>query len=153
MIKDFKLDHETPHMRIQPEENRDLKTESSKRPVPLTGLSLEIALWIVENAHDDQVYAFERYNKHDVYANNSCSNYVNKFLHSILPSGTSHSFRHAMTDRLKESGTPEPTIKNLMGWSGQSMIDHYGIFEGLRIIRRALDRMHDFEEEEAYFTS
>ncbi|GAA0794903.1 site-specific integrase [Marinobacterium sediminicola] len=151
MLKDIRLEDDTPNMRIQPEDNRGLKTIYSKRPVPLTGLSLLVAKHIVANAEPDQEYAFPRYNKHGVYSNGNCAQAVNKWLKGVVPKVTTHSFRHAMSDRLYESGIPRLETNNLLGWSDASMANHYGVSEGLQRLADALDRMHSFERNKCYF--
>ncbi|WP_417585159.1 DUF6538 domain-containing protein [Nitrincola sp.] len=150
MLEDIVLTEAVPHIRLRHAKNRQLKNDNSERRVPLTGVSLEVAKQIVANASKGQVYAFERYNKDDTYKRDNCSNAVNKWLRAIIPECTSHSFRHALRDRLVEASIPELEIDNILGWASNKMIQHYGKSEALATLRNALERMHKHEDSQGY---
>lgn len=150
MLEDIVLTEAVPHIRLRHSTNRQLKNDNSERRVPLTGVSLEIAKQIVANAPDSQVYAFERYNTDDTYKRDNCSNAVNKWLKAIAPECTSHSFRHAMKDRLVEASIPRPEVNNILGWEGNQMADYYGKSDALKTLHEALEKMHRHEESQGH---
>lgn len=144
-LSDIYLDYEIPHIRLTDAKNRKLKTPQSNRCIPLTGVSLEIANYIIEHSTPEQVYAFPRYNKDDDYNNNNATQALNKWLKTIVNKGTTHSFRHSMNSRLFEAGAPDLETNSLLGWATESMISHYGLKDGLDRLRRALDKTHAHE--------
>ena len=111
----------------------------------MVGLSLEIAQHIVANTKDGQVYAFEGYNKDDTYRNDNCSAAVNKLINSLSPNHTSHSFRHTVRDRLIDASIPSYEVENILGWTGEKMVDHYGASKGLERLLNALLKMLAYE--------
>lgn len=120
-VSDVVLDAEIPHLRIAPNEWRDLKTASSRREVPLVGLSLKAAHKAVKQAGDGAAlfptYARSR-------GNDSASAAVNKLL---KPYGiTSHSFRHSLKDRLREAGCTEDIRDAIQGHANGSIAETYG---------------------------
>lgn len=120
-VSDVVLDAAVPYLRIAPNEWRDLKTESSEREVPLVGLSLKAAQKAVKQASDSgalfPAYARDR-------GNDSASAAVNKLL---KPYGiTSHSFRHALKDRLREAGCPVDIRDAIQGHANGSIAETYG---------------------------
>lgn len=86
--------------RIVPHPWRSLKTESSKRLVPLVGS----AKWAAERVQSQSAgskFAFPRYNTTGKTNANSASAGLNKWLKGYVQKGaTMHSFRHSMRDRL-----------------------------------------------------
>ena len=120
-VSDVVLDAEVPYLRIEPNEWRTLKTESSAREVSLVGLSLRAAQKAVKQAGDSDAlfpaYARDR-------GNDSASAAVNKLL---KPYGiTSHSFRHALKDRLREAGCPVDIRNAIQGHENNSIAETYG---------------------------
>lgn len=105
------LDHEIPHLKIEPrydpEDRREIKTQSSIRDVPLVGVALEVF-----RKHPN---GFPRYKDREA----SMSAALNKFMreHDLFPS-TKHkvySLRHSFEDRMKEAGLDTELRRILMG--------------------------------------
>src|ERR1700730_5841854 len=135
-VEDDFLDDAIPHIGIRPHTalGRTLKNASSERKVPLVGL----ALWAAKAAlrggapappktpKQPEVVAsskvagwlFPRYAANEAIRATHASNTINKRLKvSLGIPKTSHSFRHAMRDRLRETGVPEDTKDAIGGWS------------------------------------
>lgn len=95
-----------PHVMVRPE-GRVMKTDPSRREIPLVGVALEAA--------KAQPKGFPRY--HD--KSDSLSGTINKFLdeHDLRPTPqhTLYSLRHTFEDRLTAVEAPEKMIANLMG--------------------------------------
>lgn len=120
-VSDVVLDAQVPYLRIAPNEWRDLKTESSRRKVPLVGLSLKAAQKAVEQAGEG-VALFPAYAR--ARGNDSASAAVNKLL---KPFGiTSKSFRHSLKDRLREAGCPQDIRDAIQGHENGSIAETYG---------------------------
>jgi len=99
-VNDFDLQNDVPHVLIQPNASRRLKTPSSKRRVPLVGLSLWAAKRIVDNASNE--FCFPRYTGSQRCNSNSASAALNKWLKPIgSKSDVIHGFRHSFRDRLR----------------------------------------------------
>ena len=75
-ISDTKLDAPTPHIIVQPQPWRSLKTKSGYRKVPLVGASLWAAKRVVHNSNTP--FAFHRYNDGELANANSASAALNK---------------------------------------------------------------------------
>ncbi|ATN32859.1 integrase [Rhizobium sp. ACO-34A] len=106
------LDHDIPHLKIEPRDDpddpREIKTESSIRIVPLTGLALAV---MKKHPH-----GFPKYM--DKESNLSAA--LNKFFreNGLFPPGGRHtiySFRHAFEDRMKEARIDSELRRILMG--------------------------------------
>ncbi|SDP92232.1 Phage integrase family protein [Phyllobacterium sp. YR620] len=100
-----------PHIKIEPREDpddpREIKTQSSIRSVPLIGMALEAL-----RKHPN---GFPRYKDKETVLSNT----LNKFFrdNELFPSTkhTIYSFRHAFEDRMKEAGIDHELRKILMG--------------------------------------
>lgn len=107
------LDHEVPHLRIEPRDDpddpREIKTDSSIRLVPLVGVALD--------AIKRHPQGFARYKDKE----SSLSAAVNKYLreNKLLPGEryTFYSLRHSFEDRMKEARVDEELRRILMGHS------------------------------------
>jgi integrase len=126
--EDVVLNCEIPHIIIRPHEalGRTLKTPGSERLVPLRG----IALWAVTAAMaaGGTGWLFSRYASDNNIRATHCSNTVNKWIFKTLGiPKTSHSFRHAMKDRLRNAEVSEELAKALMGHGSRSVADSYGL--------------------------
>ena len=105
------LEHAIPHLKIEPvddpEDPREIKTESSIRVVPLTGLALEVM-----KKHPN---GFPKYK--DKESNLSAA--LNKFCreNDLFPSKkhSIYSFRHSFEDRMKEARVDSEIRRILMG--------------------------------------
>ena len=127
MVTDIHLDAETPHLKLYKNNVRDLKTKSSKRLVPLVGLSLSAMRAAKANSSNE--YLFPRYvsEKDKLVKNDTASAACNKRLTSLLGKGapTSHSFRHTMQTRLRNVECPKDVRDELGGWA-KDISDNYG---------------------------
>ena len=100
-----------PHINIEPRDDpndpREIKTQSSIRSVPLIGMALE--------ALRRHPHGFPRYKDKETVLSNT----LNKFFRDnhLFPSTkhTIYSFRHAFEDRMKEAGIDHELRRILMG--------------------------------------
>lgn len=101
------LDHEVPHIAIDFEVDRQLKTENSIRIVPLVGVSLE--------AMRRAPKGFPGYKDKETNFSAVAMKFLQK--NNILPSENHrvYSLRHAFEDRMKEAGYDEEFRRRMMG--------------------------------------
>lgn len=107
----IRLDHPVPHLAIEPREDpddpREIKTESSRRVVPLIGVALDAA-----TKHSK---GFPRYRNRE----NDLSATLNKYFKENelfpTPSHKIYSIRHSFEDRMKEAGLGDDLRRILMG--------------------------------------
>lgn len=126
-IDDVFLDHEIPHVYFRDRPWRSLKTDESERRVPVVGVALDALRLAVKLPRTGQGL-FEAYAK--PRGNDSASAAVNKRLEKW--GITSHSFRHAMKDRLREAGCPKDIRDAIQGHSSGDVADTYGQGHTLR---------------------
>ncbi|WP_244513830.1 tyrosine-type recombinase/integrase [Methylobacterium sp. UNC378MF] len=130
---DVVLSGAVPHIIIQPHTSlgRTLKTPASERKVPLVGE----ALWAAQRAlaaprkrdTAPSPWLFPQYVKDGTLRAGHSAATINKWLGGLLGNDkTSHSFRHAMRDRLRHAGIPEPIQDILGGWGKRSIGQGYG---------------------------
>ena len=137
---DLVLDAPIPHITLQPNSARRLKTDSSERRVPLVGASL----WAATQAFEllsgaDEKYLFPRYTKGGKCNANSASAALNKWMKPYVEDGcVIHSFRHSMRDRLREVECPSDIIDQIGGWSCSSVGQNYGIGYKLPVLHKWL---------------
>jgi integrase len=106
-LEDLHLDTPIPYISIRPHPWRTLKTKSSKRNVPLVGVSLWAAQRIIQAAQPGQTHAFPRYTNATKCDADSASATLNKWIKSRLDANkTTHEFRHTIRDRLRNVGAP-----------------------------------------------
>jgi integrase len=98
---------------IRPNELRGLKTDHSERPFPVLP---ELAAWL------DLYLSAKRPS-----SANAASATTGSFMKSHGFDLTAHCLRHGFKQRLVEVDTPSTLIEELMGWSDQSMMRHYGL--------------------------
>lgn len=102
----IRLDHDIPHISIEPV-GRQLKTDQSKRVIPLVGVSLD--------AFRQCPKGFPRYQESSA----SLSATVNKFLreNGLLetPDHVLYSLRHSFEDRMLAAGVDERIRRDLFG--------------------------------------
>lgn len=105
----IRLDTDVPHISIEPDPDRELKNASSRRVIPLAGVSLE--------AFRDHRDGFPTYR--DRPSNLSAT--INKYLRvNGLKETSEHSLyglRHSFEDRLLEADVDERIRRDLMGHS------------------------------------
>lgn len=145
-LSDLVLDAAIPHVIIQPHPWRRLKTDESKRAVPLVGASLWAAQRIKENAAKGQTMAFPRYCSKDGCKSTAASAAVNNWLSSDKLGLSqrvhgSHDFRHTMKDRLRDVLCPETLSKNIGGWKVEGEAEGYGKGYTLARMKEQLDKV------------
>ena len=124
-VSDINLDTPTPHIIVQPQPWRSLKTKSSHRKVPLVGASLWAAKKVIHNSNTP--FAFPRYNDGELANANSASAALNKWLKPLVSEGcVVHSFRHSIRDRLRAVECPKEIIDQIGGWSSSDVGESYG---------------------------
>lgn len=123
-VSDINLDADIPHLTIQGQPWRQLKTKHSQRQIPLVGVALWGARRVVENAAPQQAAAFPRYIKDGVFHDPSST--LRYWLRTRNFNYTVHGFRHIFLDRLREAGCPVDVRRVLCGWSPYSFEVRYG---------------------------
>ncbi|MBA2658778.1 MAG: tyrosine-type recombinase/integrase [Nitrosospira sp.] len=137
---DLHLEESTPYVAIRPHPWRTLKTKSSKRNIPLVGISLWAAQRIAWSAKKGQLYAFPRYTSETECKANNASATLNKWLQSLGIDKTTHELRHTMRDRLRHVNAPKPIQDAVGGWGREDVGDTYGLGYGLEHLRVWLDK-------------
>jgi len=136
------LDTEHPFLTLHKTPFRRLKTKSSIRFIPLTGLALDY----VRSATGK--WLFPRYidEAENRVKNDSGSAAAKKRIQSVLgpDSPTSHSFRHTMATRLRDAECPEDMRNEMLGWSSK-VSDRYGSPSDIRIKARYLEKTLDWQ--------
>ena len=137
---DVVLDAPIPHITLQPNSARRLKTDSSERRIPLVGASLWAATQAFELlSGSDQKYLFPRYTKGGKCNANSASAALNKWMKQYVEDGcVIHSFRHSMRDRLREVECPSDIVDQIGGWSCSSVGQNYGTGYKLPVLHKWL---------------
>ena len=130
---DVVLSHAVPHLLIRPHPKlgRTLKNKQSERTVPLVGVSL----WAAERAlrASPRGWLFPRYAAdHNIRAT-SAENTINKWLKKMTGK-TTHSFRHGLLDRLRDSGCPEDAAKQMVGHGAMTITRGYGRGYSLEVL-------------------
>lgn len=143
LLEDLHTEATPPFVRIAPHSWRSLKTDSSKRDVPLTGSSLWAANRILANRGSSR-FAFPRYNKGNSTNANSASAALNKWLKQYVPEGCSmHSFRHSLRDRLRAVECPADIVDQIGGWQTDGVGHGYGEGYPLQVCSSWMDRIAD----------
>lgn len=105
----IRLDHEVPHIVIAPDDTRQIKNKTSRREIPLTGVSLE--------AFREFPAGFPHYREKPA----TLSATVNKFLreNGLMESDlhVMYSLRHSFEDRMLRGRIDERVRRELMGHS------------------------------------
>ncbi len=141
-LGDLHLDTPVPYVSFRPHPWRTLKNESSKRNVPLVGVSLWAAQRIIQAAQPGQIYAFSRYTNKDKCKATHASNTLNKWIKSCLGvHKTNHEFRHTIRDRLRNVGAPRDIQDAVGGWGKEDIGDKYGLGYGLEQLKMWLDKI------------
>jgi len=141
-LSDINLDAPVPHVVVEGNQYRGLKTRGSERKVPLVGASLWAAQQILaySDEQSSEAAAFPRYTRGGFAQANSASAALNKWLRPYVPKGcTMHSFRHAMRDRLRAVDCPSEMIDQIGGWAHVSVGQGYGSGYLLENLQRYLD--------------
>lgn len=103
----IRLDAEIPHIAVDFDEARQIKTESSVRVIPLVGIALEAMKRFPQG--------FEHYRDKETAFSNMMMKHLRR--RALLPSEDHrvYSARHAFEDRLKEAGVGDEMRRLLMG--------------------------------------
>jgi len=136
------LDTEYPFLTLHKTPFRRLKTKSSIRLIPLTGLALKYVRSVTGK------WLFPRYidEEEKRVKNDSGSAAAKKRIQSVLgrDAPTSHSFRHTMATRLRDAECPEDMRNEMLGWSSK-VSDRYGSPSDITIKARYLKKTLDWQ--------
>lgn len=135
---DIRLNAKVPHIAIRPEQNRELKTEDSRRDIPLVGVA-EIAMRACPEGFPYY------YDKSTLVSANLIKAFRQR---KLLPSSDHviYSFRHAFEDRMLEGGLDYGLRCALMGHKNNR--PDYGVGGSLEYRRSELLKIvHPFEAE------
>jgi integrase len=141
---DLFLDHATPHVWFREHVGlgRTLKTANSNRKVPLVGVSLWAAQRTIRLHGRRDGWLFPRYIGADGPLGTHAANTINKWLKALTRTAkTTHSFRHAMRDRLRNIGAPEEIQDVIGGWSSKTVGQRYGEGPGLKLLQGYLNQI------------
>jgi integrase len=141
---DVMLDAPVPHIIIKAHEGRRLKTIASTRKVPLVGEALWAAQQAISTDGDLLFPVFAPKRPSDPVNAASASAALNKWLkeQGLVGEGqTLHSFRHAVRDRLRDTGAPIDVADAIGGWARQSVGDGYGKGHSLEVLQQHLGRI------------
>jgi integrase len=136
--EDLFLNHEVPHISIRPYPalGRVLKTIASERLIPVLGIAAWGARQALDAPDGGSSWLFTRYARDNDIRANGASATINKWLsHKLGLPRTTHSFRHAMKDRLRDAGIARDLVEELMGHGSRSVADSYGV--GFSLQRKA----------------
>ena len=140
LISDIDIESKIPNITITPHPHRRLKTQSSKRQIPLTGISLWAARRII--ATQTSQYCFPRYTSSTKCNANSASASINKWLKTVgNQTNVIHGLRHSFKDRLREVEAPMDIIEQLGGWSNNSKGYDYGDGYSLELSHKYLNKI------------
>jgi hypothetical protein len=96
-----------------------LKTGSSSRQIPLVGVSLWAAKWVIEQGHQ---FAFSKYCNETKSNANSASAALNKWLKPrVTDRCVIQSFRHSLRDWLRAVECPADIIDAIGGWTAEGV--------------------------------
>jgi integrase len=135
---DLKLSAPVPNVQFRWHEKlgRRLKNKNSERDVPLVGVSLWAARRAIEASPDG--WLFPRYASDGNIKATHAENTINKWLKK-LAGKTSHSFRHALLDRLRDNGCPLDAAQQAVGHGPQTITRGYGKGYSLEKLRGYLE--------------
>ncbi|RYC29506.1 integrase [Lichenibacterium minor] len=146
-VQDVVLDHAVPHVRIRPFGTvRTLKTDASRRDIPLVG----VALWsagravAAAKARGNGGWLFSRYASDREVKATHASNTLNKWLsglEGVANGKTTHCMRHAMRDRLRAAQVPHDIQEAIGGWGARTVGQGYGQGYPLEVLHAHMTRM------------
>ena len=134
--EDIQLDHETPHIVVRANVNRQLKQKHRGRNIPLVGIGLE--------AFKRYPDGFPRYRSLKSGADTLSANIRAHFQRKELIEGEArsmYSFRHSFMDRMREAGIPNDVQDYLMGHKNERMGNKYGHGYTLVQLKNFLEKM------------
>ena len=134
------LDHDIPHINLQPHAWRQLKTANSQRLIPLVETSLWAARRILDRTNSE--FTFPRFTNMARCNSNSASATLNKWMKRYAPNRcVVHSLRHSFTDRLRAVETPSEVEDALGGWTSRSIGQSHGMGYDLAVLQRWMSRL------------
>ncbi|MER9776590.1 tyrosine-type recombinase/integrase [Mesorhizobium sp. M0220] len=124
-VSDVMLEALYPHIDVEWHDERRVKTEVSRRKVPLVGDAFEAAKEAVKAAGDSKML-FARYGHEG--GGDKASAALGKHVRAAVTDKkvTTHSLRHRMEDLLVIAWAPEKLKRSIMGHSGGGAGDNYG---------------------------
>lgn len=145
LIKHVVLDHEVPHIVIEPHDKRPLKTMTSQRKVPLDSFALGVARDAL-NAANGKEELFGRFCK--PRGGDNASQHLNKVIRLFTddPRHVNHSLRHGLKDLMRYAQVPDAIQNMILGHTNKAVGDGYGSERrNLRLMRDALLKAHSIE--------
>ena len=139
-ITDIKLTNSVPHIHVTPHGSRRLKTEGSKRDIPLVGISL----WATKRAIEasNTPFLFPSYCDAEQCKSNSASAALNKWLKKHTHQDfVLHSLRHSFRDRLRSVECPPDIADCLGGWSLKGIGQSYGKGYDLSVLNKWMQKL------------
>ncbi len=140
MIEDIVINHDVPHVIVKQHPHRSLKTPTSKRCIPLIGMSLWAAKRLKDQSNSS--YCFPRYASNQGTKSNSASAALNKWLKTVIDDkSVIHGFRHSFRDRLRAADAPTELIDQVGGWSMKSVGQSYGNGYDLSSLKQYMEKI------------
>ena len=139
-LSELRLNVGLPYVSFQSNPWRIVTNTTSKRNVPLVGVSLWAAYKIVESAKRRQYYAFPRYTNDSQCKVNSASATINKWIRSLGIDKTTYDLQYTMKDRLEEVGVPVSAQDFIVGYEHKSKADDPKISYGLEKLKIWFDK-------------
>ena len=139
-LSELRLNVGLPYVSFQSNPWRIATSTTSKRNVPLVGVSLWAAYKIVESAKRRQYYAFPRYTNDSQCKVNSASAIINKWIRSLGIDKTTYDLQYTMKNRLEEVGVPESAQNFIVGYEHKSKADDPKILYGLEQLKIWFDK-------------
>lgn len=137
---DVHLDEPIPFVKIQPKNGKTLKTETSKRDLPLVGGALA-AMQQLLDSETDGLGLLPKFYEPKNGANNF-SNFAKTHLQKVDHRFTAHCFRHGLKDLLREAEVDKELSEALLGHAPQNVGGRYGSGFSLNKKREALKRAY-----------
>lgn len=127
---------------IRENDCRGLKTENSKRSLPVVSKSATEALQRLLEAKSDSPYLFPRYASGGYLNNTGASATLCKYLKKSFDGKTTHCLRHSFRDRLREAEVPLEAIDQAGGWSNVGGVGtNYGKGYSIPKLAKYLERV------------
>ncbi|MDG1371751.1 MAG: tyrosine-type recombinase/integrase [Paracoccaceae bacterium] len=127
---------------IRENNSRGLKTENSKRSLPVVSKTATQALQRLLEAKSDSPYLFPRYASDGYLNNTGASATLCKHLKKSFDGKTTHCLRHSFRDRLRDCDVPLEAIDALGGWSNVGGVGtKYGKGYSTRKLAEYLERI------------
>lgn len=115
-----------------PETGKRLKTEASRRYVPLHPELVRLGLPEWAAAQKGKLFAFEPYaGKAAHYLSKDFGRWLRGEAGITDPRKVAHSFRHLMKDALRDAGAPDTLQEAILGHEGRTVGDSYGTTYGI----------------------